>query len=250
MKISIITGTYNSAATIVDCISSVNNQTFQYIDHIIIDGASKDGTVDIIRSIPNRVAKIVSEPDKGIYDAMNKGIRQATGDIIGILNSDDLYQDNLVLEKIAHQFSTRDVDCVHADLYYVKKQNTAQLVRHWKTCDYVEGAFKKGWHPAHPTFFVRKEVYEKYGLFNLDFKLAADFELMLRLLEHHKIISAYLPEPIVRMRLGGATGKNIQNIIKQNIECYKAFKSYGIKVSPLYPLYRLLPKLKQFFKKQ
>ena len=131
-------------------------------------------------------------------------------------------------------------------MYYVNKENTDHIVRHWRTHEYIPEAFKKGWHPAHPTFFVRREVYEKYGLFNLDFTLAADFELMLRLLERYHITSTYLPEPIVRMRLGGATGKNIQNIIKQNIECYKAFKQNGIKVSPLYPLYRLLPKLKQF----
>ena len=249
MLISIITATFNSAATIVNCITSVNNQTYPNIEHIIVDGASGDNTIEIIKSLPNRIDKIISEPDKGIYDAMNKGIRQATGDVIGILNSDDLYQDNLVLEKIATQFKTQNVDCVHADLYYVKKEDTSQVVRHWRTCDYIEGAFKTGWHPAHPTFFVKKEIYEKYGLFNLNFKLAADFELMLRLLEHHKITSAYLPVPIVRMRLGGATGKNIENIIKQNIECYKAFNVNGIKVSAFYPLYRLLPKLKQFFKK-
>jgi glycosyltransferase involved in cell wall biosynthesis len=250
MKISIITATYNSAATVADCILSVNNQTFQNIEHIIIDGGSTDNTIQIVKDTPNRISQIVSEPDKGIYDAMNKGIMLAKGDIIGILNSDDLYQDNLVLEKIAGEFETKKVDCVYADLYYVSKSNTDQVIRHWKTRDYIQGAFKRGWHPAHPTFFVKREVYEKYGLFNLDFNLAADFELMLRLLEHHKISSSYLPQPIVRMRLGGATGKNIQNIIKQNIECYKAFGANGIKVSPLYPLLRLLPKLKQFFNKQ
>lgn len=250
MLISIITATFNSAATIVNCITSVNNQTYPNIEHIIVDGASKDNTIEIIKSLPNRIDKIISEPDKGIYDAMNKGIGLATGDIIGILNSDDLYANDLVLERVARKFEPDFVGCVHADLYYVSKDNVDQVVRHWKTRDYFPGAFKTGWHPAHPTFFVRREVYEKYGLFNLDFRLAADFELMLRLLERDKITSAYLPEPIVRMRLGGATGKNIQNIIKQNIECFKAFKSNGLKVSPLYPLYRLLPKLKQFFKKQ
>jgi glycosyltransferase involved in cell wall biosynthesis len=246
MKISIITATYNSAATLAGCISSVNDQTFQNIEHIIIDGGSTDHTLQIAKNIPNRVTKIISEPDNGIYDAMNKGIRLATGDIIGMLNSDDLYFDNLVLEKIAARFETKNVDCVHADLYYVNKDNVNQIVRYWKTCDYVEGAFKKGWHPAHPTFFVRKEVYEKYGMFNLDFRLGADFELMLRLFERYCITSSYLPEPIVRMRLGGATSKNIQNIIKQNIECFRAFKVNGIKVSSVYPFYRLLPKLKQF----
>ncbi len=246
-KISIITATFNSSSTIADCIASVNNQKYQNIEHIIVDGSSKDNTLEIINSIPNRVTKIISEPDKGIYDAMNKGIKLATGDIIGILNSDDLYCDKFVLEKVESIFKTTGVDCVHADLYYVNKENTEQIVRHWKSGDFVLGAFKKGWHPAHPTFFVRREIYEKYGLFNLDFALAADFELMLRLLERYKITSFYLPEPIVRMRLGGATSKNIKNIVKQNMECYKAFKANGLKVSIIYPLYRLLPKLKQFF---
>lgn len=247
MKISIITATYNSAATITDCIASINNQTYQDIEHIIIDGASTDNTLEIIKYTPNRVKQYFSEPDKGIYDAMNKGINLVTGDIVGILNSDDLYANNFIIEKIIQVFKTKNVDCVHADLYYVNQNNTDKIVRHWRTRDYTPGAFKYGWHPAHATFFVRKEVYAKYGLFNLDFSLAADFELMLRLFERHKITSAYLSEPIVRMRLGGATSKNIKNIIKQNIECYKAFKVNGIKVSPLYPFYRLLPKLKQFF---
>lgn len=247
MKISIITATFNSSSTIADCISSVNNQTYQNIEHIIIDGFSTDNSLEIIKNTPNRTTKVVSEKDNGIYDAMNKGIRLASGDIIGILNSDDLYYDNLVLEKVANIFKKTKVNCIHADLYYVNKVNTYQIVRHWRTSDYIIGAFRKGWHPAHPTFFVRKEVYEKYGLFNLDFSLAADFELMLRLLDRYHITSFYLPEPIVRMRLGGATSKSIRNIIKQNIECYKAFKVNGLKVSPLYPLYRLLPKLKQFF---
>lgn len=247
MNISIITATFNSAATIAHCIASVNNQTYPDIEHIIIDGASTDNTLEIVKSIPNRISKIISEPDKGIYDAMNKGIRLTTGDIIGILNSDDLYIDNSVLEKIAVEFTVKNIDCVYADLFYVKKDNTNEIVRHWKTTDFIPGAFKKGWHPPHPTFFLRRAVYEKYGLFNLNFKLAADFELMLRLLEHYKITSAYLQEPLVRMRLGGATGKNIQNIIKQNFECYRAFNTNGIKISPFYPFYRLLPKLKQFF---
>lgn len=246
MVISIITATYNSSQTINNCITSVYDQTWKDIEHIIIDGASTDNTLEIAQSIPNRITKVISEPDQGIYDAMNKGIRHATGDIIGILNSDDLYQNSQVLEKIAKFFITKEVDCVHADLYYVKQNDINQIVRHWKTCDYVPEAFKRGWHPAHPTFFIRREIYEKYGLFNLDFALAADFELMLRFLERYKISSAYLCEPIVRMRLGGATSKSLKNIYKQNIECYKAFKLNGIKVSPLYPFYRLLPKLKQF----
>lgn len=246
MKVTIITACFNSSRTILDCINSVNEQTHTDIEHIIIDAASTDNTLQLINSIPNRVTNIVTEPDKGIYDAMNKGIVLASGDIIGILNSDDLYTDNEVIKKIVQIFENSSTDCVHANLYYVNKNNVDLIVRHWRTCDYIQGAFKKGWHPAHPTFFVRKEVYERFGLFNLNFNLAADFELMLRFLEHYKIKSTYLPQFIVRMRLGGATSKNIKNIIEQNIECYKAFKINKIKVSPLYSYYRLFPKLKQF----
>lgn len=247
MKVSIITATYNSSKTIADCITSVNDQTFYNIEHIIVDGASKDKTISLIHSLPSRVAKVISEPDKGIYDAMNKGIKIATGDVIGILNSDDFYENEHVINEIVDIFNNNEVDCVHAELYYVNKDNTSQIVRHWKTNDYYAGAFKKGWHPAHPTFFVRKEIYNKYGLFNLEFKLAADFELMLRFIEHYKVQSVYFNKPIVRMRLGGATSKSMKNIIKQNIECYRAFKINDIQVSLLYPLIRLVPKIKQYF---
>lgn len=247
MKVSIITATFNSAATISGCIASVNNQTHNDIEHIIIDCVSADRTIDIINSSSNRVTKIISEPDNGIYDAMNKGISLATGEVIGILNSDDLYTDNNVIENVVKVFGNKPVDCFHADLYYVKKDDITRIVRYWKTCDFIPGAFSKGWHPAHPTFFVRKEVYEKFGTFNLNFTLAADFELMLRFLERFRITSSYLPQPIVRMRLGGKTSRSIRNSIVQNIECYKAFKLNSISVSPLYPLYRLLPKLKQFW---
>jgi glycosyltransferase involved in cell wall biosynthesis len=246
MKVSIITAAFNSSDTIKDTLQSIDAQSYNNIEHIIIDGLSTDNTIKIVERFKHNKI-ILSEKDNGIYDAMNKGIKKATGDIIGILNSDDLYVDNLVIKKIVNVFQEKKVDCVHAELYYVKKDNTNQIVRHWKSTDFIYGDFKKGWHPAHPTFFVRREIYEKYGLFNLNFQLAADFELMLRFLERYQITTAYLSEPIVRMRLGGATSKNIRNIIKQNFECYKAFKVNGIKVPSLYFLSRLLPKFKQFF---
>jgi glycosyltransferase involved in cell wall biosynthesis len=247
MKISIITGTFNSSKTIIDCIDSVNNQTYFDIEHIIIDGASKDNTLKLINSNPGRIKQIISEPDNGLYDAMNKGISVATGEIIGLLNSDDLYIDCFVIEKVMKAFKDTNVDCVYGDLYYVNKNNTNRITRHWKTNEFKPGAFKMGWHPAHPSFFLRRQVYDSYGQFDLTFKLAADFELMLRLLERYRISSAYLPFPLVRMRLGGKTNKSLYNIYSQNIECIKAFKKNGLTVSKFYPLYRLVPKLKQFF---
>ncbi len=241
----------NSSETIHNTIESVLKQTYQEIEYIIIDGKSSDNTLEIIEEYKKYFKhrlKCLSEKDSGIYDAMNKGIALATGDIIGILNSDDLFVTDDVIRKVSQAFiENQDIDCLHADLYYVSKENTNNIVRYWKSGQLRE--FSKGWHPAHPTFFVRREVYEKFGLFDLNFKLAADFELMLRFIEKNQVKLYYLEEPIVKMRLGGATNKSIKNIFLGNIECYNAFKKNGIKVNLSYPFYRLLPKLKQFIHK-
>lgn len=249
MKFSLVTVTYNSAQTLRDTLASVLSQTCQNIEYIIVDGLSKDDTVEIIKEYEPQFSgrmKWVSEKDCGLYDAMNKGFRMATGDIIGIINSDDLISDPEAIEKVMRCFEVdNSVDAVYADLYYVVQDDTSKIVRHWKSGK--QRSFTKGWHPAHPTFYVRREVYQKYGLFDLDFKFAADFELMLRLIDKEHIKLHYLPEPLVRMRLGGTTSKNLSNIRKGNLECINAFKKNGIKVSTLYPLYRLLPKIKQYF---
>jgi glycosyltransferase involved in cell wall biosynthesis len=247
MLISIITATYNSSETIMDCIGSVNSQTFPDIEQIIIDGASDDNTLELIKSVASKVVKIVSEADSGLYDAMNKGISEANGEIVGILNSDDIYLNDDTLSKVVEAFKSHQVDCVYADLFYVEKSDTNKIVRYWRTKEYVPGSFRRGWHPAHPAFFLRKSVYDKYGNFDLSFKLASDFELMLRVLEKHHISSFYLQEPLVKMRLGGETNKSIRNVFNQNIECITAFRKNGLDVSYLYPVYRLLPKLAQYF---
>lgn len=248
MKISIITVCYNSEKHIKTAIESVINQTFNNIEYIVVDGASKDKTVDIVKSYGDKITKFVSEPDKGIYDAMNKGFQMATGDYLAVINSDDFYISNDAIESVVNELNKKQTDSLFADLIYVEENNTDKQVRYWKSNEFVKGSFKKGWHPAHPTFFVKNEVYKKYGYFDLSFKLAADFELMLRFLEKHQISSCYLSKPIIKMRLGGATNKNFKNIYNQNIECYRAFKVNQLPVSILYPLYRLLPKLIQFFK--
>lgn len=249
MKITIITATYNSEAHIADCVSSVNNQKYDDIEHIIIDGASKDNTLEIVKSIPNRVVKVVSEPDKGIYDAMNKGINLATGDVIGILNSDDFFASNDVIESIVKEFSNDStLEGIYTNLYYVNQDNPDQIVRHWVSNPFKTRSFFKGWHPPHPTLYLRRGVYEKYGDFNLIFSLSADFELMLRFFEKYNIKTKYLPITTIRMRLGGATSKNWENVRKQNIQCINAFRTNGFKPPLLYPVYRLLPKLLQFFK--
>ena len=249
MKISLITVTFNSSKTLSDTLQSVLNQTYSEIEYIIVDGASKDNTVSMIREYEwkfNGRMKWISEPDKGLYDAMNKGFRMATGEVVGIINSDDLLAEPTAIEKVIQCFKEHpDTDAVYADLYYVSQTDTSKIVRHWISGE--QRSFKYGWHPAHPTFYVKKVVYDKYGLFDLEFRFAADFELMLRLIEKHSIKLTYLKEPLVRMRLGGTTSKNLSNIKKGNLECIQAFKKNDLSVSWMYPLFRLLPKLKQYF---
>jgi len=217
MKISIITVCFNSAKTITDTIHSVASQDYHEIEHIIIDGGSTDGTVEIIANVSS-VASFVSEPDKGIYDAMNKGILMATGDIIGILNADDFYSRTDAISLMASVFSDKQVDACYADLVYVDAINTDKIKRYWKSCKFESGLFLKGWMPAHPTFFARKSVYQQHGLFHLNYRIAADVEMLFRLLEMKQINAVYLPETIIKMRLGGTTNKSFKNIKKQNQE--------------------------------
>lgn len=251
MRLSIITATYNSVRTIRDTIESMLRQSFSDYEYLIVDGYSKDGTLDVINQyIPKFEGRLryISEPDKGIYDAMNKGFKMAKGEILMLINSDDLFARPDALEMVVKQFDEHpDVDCVYANLYYVSADNTDNIVRVWKTGE--QRPFRKGWLPAHPTFYVKREAYEKYGYFNLSYPLAADFELMLRFVEKHHIKLLYLPEYLVKMRLGGATSKNLHNIIQQDKECMRAFKENGLESSPLYLVYRLLPKIKQFLRK-
>lgn len=247
MKISIITVCYNSAKTIEDTILSIKEQTYPNIEYIVIDGLSKDNTLEIVQKYNDVVSVLVSEKDNGLYDAMNKGISLATGDVVGILNSDDLFCDNQAIEKVMNIFNQDpNLDSVYADIYYVNQNDTNKIVRKWRTGK--QRKFSNGWHPAHPTFYVKKEIYNKYGSFNLKYKLASDFEIMLRFLENHKISTKYLEEPLIKMRLGGETNKSIKNILNQNVECIQAFKENKVHVNTtFYPIKRILPKLKQFF---
>lgn len=248
MKISIITATFNSAQFLTDCITSVNSQSHQDIEHIIIDGASTDDTLNLIKRIPNRITKIISEPDHGIYDAMNKGISFATGDIIGILNSDDFLASENIIELIVKKFELEKCDAIFGNIDFIASSNPAKIIRRWKSSIFVQGSFSKGWHPPHPTFFVKREIYEKYGLFDVTLNVSADFELMLRFIEKYQIKTEYLDETIVKMRYGGESTGSLKKIIEGNRNVMKAFKKNGIDVSPFYPIIRLLPKLKQFIK--
>ncbi|EAQ42172.1 glycosyltransferase family 2 protein [Polaribacter sp. MED152] len=246
MKISIITVSYNSESTIETTFKSVAIQKYKNVEYILIDGGSQDNTLSIAKKYNHIITKIVSEKDNGLYDAMNKGIKLATGDVIGIINSDDLFCDQNALEKVIDVFNkNQNLDSVYADLFYVSQFNINKIVRRWVTGN--QKPFKNGWHPAHPTFYIKKSVYDKFGLFDLSFKLAADFEIMLRFLDKHKISAIYLQEPLVKMRLGGETNKSFKNIYNQNVECIRAFKKNDLKVNKfLYPFFRLIPKFFQF----
>jgi len=246
MKVSIITVSYNAKQTIKHTIESVLNQKYKDIEYIIIDNESKDGTGDIIKSYKDKISKIIIEKDKGIYDAMNKGIKNAKGDLIGFINADDFYINDNVINDVVEAVTIYKKDSVYADLIYVDKYNIDIIRRYWKSGSYDIKNFKLGWQPAHPAFFVKKAIYEKYGLYDIKFKIAADFELMLRFLFKHKITTHYIDKPIIKMRYGGASNNSFKNIISGNIDCLRAFKKNGIKVSVFYPIFRIIGKLKQF----
>lgn len=230
VKISVVTVSYNSSKTIADTINSVNNQTYRNFEHLIIDGVSKDETVKIIRSLnyPNLVLN--SEPDSGIYDAMNKGLIRATGDVVGFLNSDDFYADNDVLGKIAKVFEDPSVDACFGDLVYITEDNL-NIVRYWKSRPFKAGSFGKAWSPAHPTFYIRRSLIDKLGLFDLNYKLAADAEFMMRYLENGRLHSSYIPSVLVRMRIGGVSNQSWKNIKIQNLEIFHALRKNNIEFS-------------------
>ena len=233
MKISIVTACYNSAATIRDTLRTIQMQTHQDIEHIIIDGGSTDGTLEILEQNKQHLAYFVSEPDQGLYHAMNKGISKATGDVIGLLNSDDLFAHPSALTHVAEALADESVDACYGDLVYVHHNNINQVARYWKSSEYASHLFAKGWVPAHPTFYVKKRVHDQHGmLFNLDYKLAADFDVLLRLLFAHGIKTTYIPEVMVKMRLGGATNKSLKNIVNQNKEIMRILKRHEYPYSP------------------
>ena len=248
MKISIITATYNSAATVRDTLSCIAAQQYSDIEHIIVDGLSVDNTLQVVKEFPH-VATVISEKDKGIYDAMNKGIGLSTGDIIGILNSDDFYNHSLVLQKVAKAFEDPAVDTVYGDLQYVRQDNTTVVTRTWKSGPYNKKSFYYGWMPPHPTFFVRRKMYEKAGLFRTELKSAADYELMLRMLVKHDATAAYIPEVLVKMRAGGVSNASLRNRVKANNEDKQAWKMNGLKPYMFTTYLKPVRKIFQFIKR-
>jgi glycosyltransferase involved in cell wall biosynthesis len=221
MKISIITVSHNSAETIADTLSSVERQSYHDFEHLVIDGKSKDATVQVLQAHQYPNLAFISESDDGIYDAMNKGLSLASGEVIGFLNSDDFYADSTVLEKVAAAFQSKSVEACFADLVYVTPDNR-RVARYWKSKPFIKGDFAKGWCPAHPTFYIRRSALQRLGCFDKSFKLAADVEFMMRYLEQGAVKSVYIPHVLVCMRLGGVTNQSWGNVWKQNQEVFTA----------------------------
>jgi len=247
MKISVITVSYNSAGTLVDTLRSVETQAPPDIEHILIDGGSSDGTDALVKKYGRRLARYISEPDRGIYDAMNKGLALATGDVVGFLNSDDMFADSSSLAIIANGFSSVDVDVVYGDIVMVDPLRVQVVRRYWRPGHYKTGACSRGWMAPHPTLYVRRQTLINAGGFNLDYSLQADFDLELRLFECMKIKPLYIPSTIVRMRMGGATTGSFRNILLGNIEAARSVKSHGFRGGLSFIASKVLGRLDQYF---
>lgn len=254
MKISIITVTYNSEKTIKDTIESILKQNYENYEHIIVDGDSKDSTIDIVKQYESKYngkLKYISEKDNGIYDAMNKGIKMATGDIIGLLNSDDILAKENVLSKIADKFKKEDCDGTYANLIFMDSETMSIPKRIWKS---KKGSLYNGWHPAHPTLYLKKEVYNKIGLFNLKYRIVADYDFMIRVMKNNTIKLEYINDYIVYMREGGTSTAGIKGYFKNLKEANIVLKDNNIKHPYIVNIKRILRTIKQmimskFYKK-
>ena len=228
MNVSIITVVYNGAEHIKDCIDSVLSQTYADIEYIIIDGQSSDGTVDIVRSYGTKIARFITEPDNGLYDAMNKGIALATGEVIGLLNADDFYRHERVIENMVRTIKQTDSDAVYGDMVYVDRTDKTRLKRYWRSGRYAANAFKWGWMPGHLSFFAKRILYERYGGFRTDMTSAADYELLLRFIHKNKAKLAYMNEVTIVMRAGGVSNSSMANRLRANRDDRAAWKLNGL----------------------
>jgi glycosyltransferase involved in cell wall biosynthesis len=244
--ISVITVSYNSAETIADTIKSVSSQDYNNFEYIVIDGGSSDGTQDMVRSFGNKISKFVSEPDNGIYDAINKGIRIASGDIIGILNSDDFFCSNDILKIVARNFEDNEIDAIYGDVQFVDKTNTSRIVRYYSSAHFNPDKFRFGFMPAHPSFYARRELFEKFGYYKTDYKIAADYELLIRFLNVNGIKSRYVNMPFVSMRRGGVSNRSFLSNIILNKEILRACRENGLKTNYLYIYFKYFRKIFEF----
>lgn len=245
LKISIITAVYNNQKTIKSAIDSVLSQKYPFIEYIVIDGASNDGTLSVLNKNKANIDLLISEVDEGVYDAFNKGIKYATGDVIGFLHADDVYENSDVLTKIASVFQNSDNDALYGDLVYVKSNNLKKVIRYWKAGNYTKKSFYRGWMPPHPTLFIRKSIYNKFGGFNSKYKISADYDLILRFLFTKEIKTSYIQEVLVRMRNGGLSNRSFKNIYIKTSEDYLILKENKVG-SFLTVFLKNLRKLNQF----
>lgn len=249
MKITVITIAYNAADTIEETILSVINQDYHNLEYIIVDGASKDKTLEIVQKYESHISKIVSEPDAGVYDAMNKGVDLATGDLIAILNADDTYAHPRVLSLVVEALETSGADSCYGDLIYVDRTNPDKTTRTWISGPYKKESFLKGWMPPHPSFFAKRNLYLDYGVFNTLLKTSADYELMLRFLFRHNSTTVYLNEVLVKMKVGGQSNASLKNRLKANREDRLSWKINGLKPGNLTLIKKPLRKIMQFWKR-
>ena len=248
MKVSIITATLNAAGTLEEAAESLFAQTHPDIEYIVVDGGSADGTPDLVRSFGKKVDLFISEPDHGIYDAINKGLAKSSGEILGLLHADDIFADPDTIEKIVQQFRTSQCDAIYGDLQYVHRSNPSRVIRRWKSGTFLPGLINRGWMPPHPTLFIRREVFLKHGPYNLCYKTAADYDFMLRIMKDCQIRIGYLSEVLVKMRMGGTSNRGLGEIIRKSREDLLIMRSHQLP----FPLFSLLSKnfskISQFFK--
>jgi len=251
MRISVVTVCFNAATTVADAAQSVLGQVphpelpFD-LEYIVVDGGSTDGTLDALAPFRDRIATLISEPDRGLYDAMNKGIKAATGDVVAILNADDVYASTNVLARVAATFRETGAEAVYGDLHYVDPEDLGKVTRRWRAGAFSRGAFRRGWMPPHPTLFVTRSCYERWGLFTLSLRSAADYELMLRFIHRHGMSLAYLPETLVLMRAGGVSNASWRHRLRAHREDWQAWRMNGYPAPPLTLLAKPLRKLPQF----
>lgn len=228
MRISVVTAVFNRAGTIAEAMESVQRQTYHNVEHIIQDGGSSDGTLDEIARLSNDASQLASESDLGIYDAINRGIKRATGDVVGLMHSDDFFANESILAKVANAFTDPTIDGAYGDLQYVAANDPTRVIRHWRSGQYEPALLNRGWMPPHPTLYLRRQVFERFGLYDTSFCIAADYDAMLRYLVQGQIKLAYIPEVLIKMRLGGESNRSLERIVRKSREDLRAIRKNGV----------------------